>query len=680
MHWSLVLLNFVNLSLAGERVLPATNNHCPLSVEGRSEFKYPKLTVYKMNTALVNLEFVQLYHSHLRSLLLIQADKMELLDTGCRDLYEQPKDSNAHNQNHTHIPRLKYEVLYKWKSSECHKCLLFQSKLFSHVIDLRDVTSSADRKRFIEDSNAAATTSIFKKFFRNFKNRIEENAATDNVTNDKKDHKKPDIGGKRGCKHYKYNITNDNNINNSNKDIDNINKDNNMTTRNIDVGNSGDINLNNSVLSSCHHRIQTKYRNDIFISLVLSSDHDEDDDEIISRSCILKDYSFLDKGEYYIEVSLNESTLALSCRVQLLNQPTDSFLYLYAVLLFYVSLTILWTTKVIIVKWNLQQPDVPNPRSATINRYKNIPSDNKLNALDVPLTDRLTSKTTVKIEIENFETLEEDDQNLKSVIDRRWKFLDAYRGYCLTMLIFQMYGSGDYPMFQHSTWTGFRYGDTFGLSLSFILGVSLTLAYKDIFKSETTRLAGVVCGIFVRWLKLFTLGMFVNSLQGKKHVTKVRGEYAKVYLPNDDIAFDHNGILGTFYSSLVTFAGLQLIASVLLCNGDALSGFIPISKELCSLTFCLLTCCLNFFILGLAYLTIDVARLWNGRPFIYPGLNVIFIYVCASCFKMEFPISWLLASHDDEEQWKLLILNCWSTSFWVVVSYAMFTAGVIVNV
>ncbi|XP_071986015.1 heparan-alpha-glucosaminide N-acetyltransferase-like isoform X2 [Engystomops pustulosus] len=110
--------------------------------------------------------------------------------------------------------------------------------------------------------------------------------------------------------------------------------------------------------------------------------------------------------------------------------------------------------------------------------------------------------------------------------------------------------------------------------------------------------------------------------------------------------FDPEGALGTINSVVMAFFGLQagkiiliyrksphqilcrlFIWSVLLgiisailtkCTRD--EGFIPINKNLWSLSFITTLSCFSFLLLALMFYVIDVRQWWGGQPFIYPGV------------------------------------------------------------
>ncbi|XP_033835545.2 heparan-alpha-glucosaminide N-acetyltransferase [Periophthalmus magnuspinnatus] len=160
--------------------------------------------------------------------------------------------------------------------------------------------------------------------------------------------------------------------------------------------------------------------------------------------------------------------------------------------------------------------------------------------------------------------------------------------------------------------------------------------------------------------------------------------------------FDPEGILGTINSVLMGFLGMQagkiiifyrgsnvsilgrfVVWAVLLgisaailtkCTRDA--GFIPVNKNLWSLSFVTCLGCFSFLLLGAMYFIIDVRGWWRGQPFIYPGTNSILVYVGHSLLGFYFPFSWDMRLWDSH--WELLFMNLWGTALWVLISYLLY--------
>ncbi|XP_064638984.1 heparan-alpha-glucosaminide N-acetyltransferase-like [Lineus longissimus] len=162
---------------------------------------------------------------------------------------------------------------------------------------------------------------------------------------------------------------------------------------------------------------------------------------------------------------------------------------------------------------------------------------------------------------------------------------------------------------------------------------------------------------------------------------------ARVYY--NTVPIDPEGLLGYLTSIFLCFLGLQagkilvtypcyksrllrfLIWGLLLgaigttlCKGTKNEGWIPLNKNLWSVSFILCMAGLAFISLAFCYYTIDVQRWWSGAPFFYPGMNSILLYLCHEIFRDYFPVSfWVPDTHPAR-----LAMNLWSTVFWVIVS------------
>ncbi|XP_018411417.1 PREDICTED: heparan-alpha-glucosaminide N-acetyltransferase-like [Nanorana parkeri] len=160
--------------------------------------------------------------------------------------------------------------------------------------------------------------------------------------------------------------------------------------------------------------------------------------------------------------------------------------------------------------------------------------------------------------------------------------------------------------------------------------------------------------------------------------------------------FDPEGVLGTINSVVMAFFGLQagkiiliyhkfpfkilkrfLIWSILLGTVSAIltkctrdEGFIPVNKNLWSLSFVITLSCFSFLLLGLMFYVIDVRHWWGGQPFIYPGMNSIFVYVGHSLLAMYFPFNWEVKNWTSH--YELLAQDLLGTSIWVFVAYLLY--------
>ncbi|XP_032365837.1 heparan-alpha-glucosaminide N-acetyltransferase isoform X1 [Etheostoma spectabile] len=160
--------------------------------------------------------------------------------------------------------------------------------------------------------------------------------------------------------------------------------------------------------------------------------------------------------------------------------------------------------------------------------------------------------------------------------------------------------------------------------------------------------------------------------------------------------FDPEGVLGTINSIAMGFLGMQagkiiifyrganvrilcrfLVWAVILgisaailskCTRDG--GFIPVNKNLWSLSYVMCTGCFSFLLLGGMYFVTDIKGWWGGQPFIYPGMNSIFVYVGHSLLGFYFPFSWEMRFQ--ESHWEWLFQSLWATALWVLIAYLLY--------
>lgn len=83
----------------------------------------------------------------------------------------------------------------------------------------------------------------------------------------------------------------------------------------------------------------------------------------------------------------------------------------------------------------------------------------------------------------------------------------------------------------------------------------------------------------------------------------------------------------------------------------------------------MVTACFAFILLAILYLIIDVAKIWNGTPFIFPGMNSLVVYVCHDVFYRFFPVNWYM---ENPMHWHLLLKAVWDTAIWVVLAYILY--------
>ncbi|XP_004077635.2 heparan-alpha-glucosaminide N-acetyltransferase isoform X3 [Oryzias latipes] len=160
--------------------------------------------------------------------------------------------------------------------------------------------------------------------------------------------------------------------------------------------------------------------------------------------------------------------------------------------------------------------------------------------------------------------------------------------------------------------------------------------------------------------------------------------------------YDPEGVLGTINSIVMGFLGMQAgkiivfykrksghilwryltwavilgISAAILSKCTRDGGFIPVNKNLWSLSYVTCTGALSFLLLGGMYFLIDVRGWWGGQPFLYPGMNSILVYVGHSLLGFYFPFSWNMRFQDSH--WEFLFQGVWGTSLWVLAAYLLY--------
>ncbi|XP_025250543.1 heparan-alpha-glucosaminide N-acetyltransferase isoform X3 [Theropithecus gelada] len=167
-------------------------------------------------------------------------------------------------------------------------------------------------------------------------------------------------------------------------------------------------------------------------------------------------------------------------------------------------------------------------------------------------------------------------------------------------------------------------------------------------------------------------------------------------LYHTEVAYDPEGILGTINSIVMAFLGVQAgkillyykaqtkdilirftawccilgLISVVLTKVSENEGFIPVNKNLWSLSYVTTLSSFAFFILLVLYPVVDVKGLWTGTPFFYPGMNSILVYVGHEVFENYFPFQWKLK--DNQSHKEHLTQNLVATALWVLIAYILY--------
>ncbi|XP_072319321.1 heparan-alpha-glucosaminide N-acetyltransferase isoform X1 [Eucyclogobius newberryi] len=128
----------------------------------------------------------------------------------------------------------------------------------------------------------------------------------------------------------------------------------------------------------------------------------------------------------------------------------------------------------------------------------------------------------------------------------------------------------------------------------------------------------------------------------------------------------HRSIMSRF---LIWGLGLGVISAILTrCSKD--QGFIPVNKNLWSLSYVTTLACFAFVLLVLIYYIVDVRKWWSGAPFYYPGMNSILVYVGHEIFEEYFPFRWQMINSQSHAEH--ITQNLVATSCWVFISYILY--------
>lgn len=168
------------------------------------------------------------------------------------------------------------------------------------------------------------------------------------------------------------------------------------------------------------------------------------------------------------------------------------------------------------------------------------------------------------------------------------------------------------------------------------------------------------------------------------------------------LPFDPEGILGCLQTMFLAFLGVQAGVTMLtfkkwtarvkrwlawsvitggaaaaLCRLSKEDGWIPINKNLWSLSFVLATASLAFVVLSVCYLLVDVTKVWSGEPFFYAGMNSILMYAGHMIAYNYFPWRWTVTdgSVDLRTHEYGLVVSLWATTLWVFISFLLFRAN-----
>lgn len=188
-------------------------------------------------------------------------------------------------------------------------------------------------------------------------------------------------------------------------------------------------------------------------------------------------------------------------------------------------------------------------------------------------------------------------------------------------------------------------------------------------------------------------GFIDRSVIGESHMYQ-RAKIRSVY---DALVFDPEGVFGCLLTVVQVFLGVQCGTTLLVyptCRdrlrrwifwGLGLAaftgfltlfsvndGFIPINKNLWSLSFVTVTSSLAFLLLSLIYFLVDVRNIGDDfwTIFLYPGMNAIILYVGHSIFHKMWPFHF--AFDVMNTHFILLLENCYTVVIWILIAHKLY--------
>jgi len=168
-------------------------------------------------------------------------------------------------------------------------------------------------------------------------------------------------------------------------------------------------------------------------------------------------------------------------------------------------------------------------------------------------------------------------------------------------------------------------------------------------------------------------------------------------------AFDPEGILGSLTTIFQVFLGYQagyilqvysghvdrigrwICWSVLtgtigavLCGASQNDGWVPVNKNLWSISFVMVTSSFAFLLLAVLYFLIDVKHLWKGQPLFYAGMNSILLYCGHSVGSNLFPFHFTIGSMRTHAA--KLPESLWVSTLWVIIAFVLYRKKVFITV
>ncbi|KAH9101793.1 hypothetical protein LEN26_014097 [Aphanomyces euteiches] len=168
-------------------------------------------------------------------------------------------------------------------------------------------------------------------------------------------------------------------------------------------------------------------------------------------------------------------------------------------------------------------------------------------------------------------------------------------------------------------------------------------------------------------------------------------------------SYDPEGFLNWFMVALTTFLGyvagsvvltqplhwrrktiimsgsglVLLILGLVLCQGRVNDGWIPLNKNMWSLSFVLTTTGLASLVFTGVFLLVDVFHIWTGGPFVYAGMNAILLYCGHELLQSFFPFG---LKHDETSHVTTTLANLLGVFSWLCIARFLHAKKIFITV
>lgn len=136
------------------------------------------------------------------------------------------------------------------------------------------------------------------------------------------------------------------------------------------------------------------------------------------------------------------------------------------------------------------------------------------------------------------------------------------------------------------------------------------------------------------------------------------------------LLFSRNATASKRFKSILVWSSVCLGIGLILCGGPTNKGYIPVNKNLWSLSFVGVTSGLAFLLLAILYWVVDVRGVWTGSPFLEAGSNSMLLYVGHVLFSNSLP--WHFTVGRMSTHWSHLVENLWGTTLWVGIALYLY--------